>query len=105
MCCQVRSASRNTGPGLLVRLERKSPVFLDATAAELRRVAEEKGVIVLGSDDPPDPHGNGFVLRYWSGPNHGTIEGKYELGGTKTDGKTVEAYYVRLKLTEVIREP
>ena len=79
--------------------------LLDATAAELRRVAEEKGVTLQGSDDLPGPPGSGFVLKYRSGPNHGTLEGTYELGDTQTDGKTVKAYFVRLKLTEVIREP
>jgi hypothetical protein len=79
--------------------------FLGATAAELQHVAKERGMTVQGGDPSPDPPGSQFVLRYRSGPNHGTLEGKYELGDTKTDGKAVKAYFVRLRLTEVIGEP
>lgn len=77
---------------------------LDATTAKLRRVAQEKGFTLLDSEDPVTSQSNGFVLKYWSERNQGTLEGKYELSDANTDGKTVKAYFVRLKLTEVIRE-
>src|SRR5262245_41723593 len=50
--------------------EDEARLFLDATAAELRRVAEEKGITLQSDDDLPDPQVSGFLLRYQSGRNH-----------------------------------
>jgi hypothetical protein len=72
-----------------------------AIAKELRRVAEEKGITLEGKDDPKASE---IVLKYRSGQNDGTLEGKYELGDTKDAGKDVKAWMVELKLREVIRE-
>jgi hypothetical protein len=72
-----------------------------AIIKKLRRVAEEKGIVLQGKDGLDD---KAFTWSYRKGPNDGTLEGKYELNDTQEMGKDVKAYFFTLKLREVIRE-
>jgi hypothetical protein len=74
------------------------------TIAELRRVAEAKGITMQRSDDVPDPR----TWRYMSGYIQGTLEGGYELidvPDAKSNGKLEKAYFLTFKLTEVVHLP
>jgi hypothetical protein len=82
--------------------EEEAKKDLDATAATLRRVAQEKGLTLEGNKDLPGPQGSDFVLKYQSGSIHGILEGNYEPGELKgrEKEKPMKGYWIRFKLTE-----
>jgi hypothetical protein len=110
----LRNATKNVASGQIglteqmawtpCKTEPEARKFLEDTIAELRRVATEHGLTVEAGDDAPNPQGYRVLLRYRSGPNVGTLEGKFSLNDTEEDGKTVKAYFVYHKLTETIVE-
>lgn len=107
-----RSAAKNVASGQIGLAERmawtpcntesEARKFLADTIAELRRVATDHGIAVVAGDDLANAQDYRVVFTYQSGPNHGTLEAKYALADTKTDGKAVKAYFVYYKLTEMI---
>lgn len=92
------------------KTEEEARKELASAVAELRRVAAEMKVDVRDADDSadptrgalPDPQPREKLLRYRIGKNQGELSANYELGETKQGDKTVKAYYLKLKLTEVV---
>jgi hypothetical protein len=74
-------------------------------AAELRRIAKEKGCTLQDHELSPNQQWDSFELAYRIGLNYGTLVGKCERGDTTLGGKSDNAYFLKLKLSEVILQP
>jgi len=72
-----------------------------AIIKEPRRAAEDKGITLQGKEGHDD---KAFTWTYRKGSNDGTLEGKYELSDTMEMSKDVKAYFLKLKLREVIHK-
>ncbi len=79
------------------KTDEEAQKFLDTTFAALGHKAEEKGCDCQG----PEPHGTGLSLKYRSGRVDGTVVGRCVLRDMPRMGM---AYWVELKLTEVVGE-
>ncbi len=82
------------------KTDQEARKFLDTTFAELRHKAEEKGCECQAAE----PHGTGLSLKYRSGRVNGALVGRCVLGDNLPGAETAKAYFVELKLTEVVGE-